>query len=196
MEPGLRAVSGVGSCAKLLDKLRRPDHGFEIRTRKARSPVMPDKISAAIRQISCDIEFNVAPITPVDAAVQVENRRNHSPFHICGGVPDDVGFGLFDLSRPRAGPRLARSHRKSRCDLIPRTGREGKSRGVNKDKRRLRLDGVADFAVAHRDFARPDLLSPKTSDGLANGAESPVRAWRHVFPHGRRDNERHATTRL
>ena len=131
------------------------------------------------------VELNIAPITSVDRAVHVKNRRNQSVLINALGVPEDVGFGFFDQPGRKQSQGLRRAIANPGPVVVPRAGLEGESRRVHKDERRLRLDGVADFAVTHRDLARADLFPPFPDHGLANDAEIPVRARRNSVSHRR-----------
>ena len=87
------------------------------------------------------------------------------------GVPEDVGFGFPDQAGPEQGKRLRGAVADPGAVVISRARFEGKSSRVHENKRRLRLDRVADFTVADNDLARADLFPPDSGDSLASGAK-------------------------
>ena len=189
MEAGIRAVQRIGSRAKLIDGPRRPDHRLKNRLEERAVLAYAIDVGGNADKFALRVIFNVASVAPVDRAVDVEDRRHQPVLVDAFGIPDDIVFGLFDQSGPKQGERLRGAVANPDAVVVARTWLEGGARRVDEDKRRLGLDGVADFLVANCDPSWSELLPPHPGDLVAKSAEVPVRVWRYAVPHRRGADE-------
>jgi hypothetical protein len=92
VEPGFRAMHGIGPGAKLLDEFGRADHRLENRGEERAILADPINLRGNADEFALRVELDVASITPVDRAVRIKNWRRHAvrvnPF----GIPDDATY--------------------------------------------------------------------------------------------------------
>ena len=173
MKRALRPVHRVGPGAELLDEFGRPDHGLEHLGQEGGIAGNAIDIGGDADELALRVEFDVAAVAAVDRAVDVENRRDEAMRVNAFGIPQDVVLGLVGKARPEQGEGLRGAVANPGAVVIARPGLEGESGGVDQNERRLRLDGVADFAIPYCDSARADLVAPPLDHSLADGAENP-----------------------
>ena len=176
METGLRAMQRVRSRAQVSDEPRRPDHGYENLGQELSILGDAEDVGRDADEFALRIVLYIAAVTPVDRPVHVQDRRRQAIRIDALGVPDDIGLGVLDEASPQQREGLRGAVADPSAIVIARPGLEGVSRRIDEDERGLRLDRVADFAIADLILRGPILSRQQADDLVAKRVEIHVRA--------------------